>query len=169
MQNRSDIRGFTLIELIIVIVILGVLAVVAAPRFLSLSTDARIAGLQGLQGQMQSTIDLAIAKARVEGLSPVASNPGAGQANFVVDFGFGSVEVDFRNLCPESEGEEGDSLTFIEFMNLSDGFEARSNNQFTGIGYELPASGFPANQGCYVRYDSFGDPECTLDLIDVDC
>jgi prepilin-type N-terminal cleavage/methylation domain-containing protein len=38
MKNK---QGFTLIELIIVIVILGVLAVVAAPRFMNLSDDAR--------------------------------------------------------------------------------------------------------------------------------
>lgn len=35
--------GFTLIELIIVIVILGILSVVAAPRFIDLSDDARTA------------------------------------------------------------------------------------------------------------------------------
>ncbi|GAB5380466.1 MAG: prepilin-type N-terminal cleavage/methylation domain-containing protein [Aliiglaciecola sp.] len=37
----SKQNGFTLIELIIVIVILGILAVVAAPRFIDLSDDAR--------------------------------------------------------------------------------------------------------------------------------
>ncbi|MGB0987602.1 MAG: prepilin-type N-terminal cleavage/methylation domain-containing protein, partial [Pseudoalteromonas spongiae] len=39
-------RGFTLIELILVIVVLGVLAVVAAPKFLSLNRDANIATLK---------------------------------------------------------------------------------------------------------------------------
>ncbi|WJG10387.1 prepilin-type N-terminal cleavage/methylation domain-containing protein [Aliiglaciecola sp. LCG003] len=39
MKNSSS--GFTLIELIIVIVILGVLAVVAAPRFVDFTSDAR--------------------------------------------------------------------------------------------------------------------------------
>lgn len=40
-------KGFTLIELVVVIIILAILAVTAAPKFINLSTDARIAALNG--------------------------------------------------------------------------------------------------------------------------
>lgn len=45
---RARQTGFTMIELIVVIVILGVLAAVALPKFLDLSSDASAAALKGV-------------------------------------------------------------------------------------------------------------------------
>lgn len=58
---RSE-AGFTIIELVVVISLLGLLAAVALPKFADLSSDARTASLNGVQGAFTASIQIAHSK-----------------------------------------------------------------------------------------------------------
>jgi MSHA pilin protein MshA len=66
-NSFSKQKGFTLIELVVVIVILGILAATAAPKFIDLTGDARSSVMKGVQGSINSAVNLAHAKALVAG------------------------------------------------------------------------------------------------------
>jgi MSHA pilin protein MshA len=67
-RSYAKAKGFTLIELIVVIVILGIMAAIAAPKFVNLQSDARSSVMKGLEGSLRSGATLVYSRALIDGI-----------------------------------------------------------------------------------------------------
>ncbi len=69
-MNKAQ-KGFTLIELVVVITILGILAAFAFPRFAALEVEARIAATEAFAGSLRAGSSLAHSLDLVNGAAAV--------------------------------------------------------------------------------------------------
>lgn len=127
-------KGFTLIELIIVIVILGILAVTAAPKFFDFSSSARASTVEGAKAAIQGAMQIEYAKAAIDGSAayPAATAiaAAAGLSSSDWDFAIDTGVIKISPVGANSVATKG-SPTFAEITDCYVEYDPTSANANT--------------------------------------
>ena len=104
---NTNQKGFTLIELVVVIVILGILAVTAAPKFINVQDDAKTATIEGVRAAINSASALVHSKSLIAGDQ---DKPATDSPSVIIDASGTTVNTNYGYPTNEASTNSWDEL-----------------------------------------------------------
>ncbi len=93
-KKKYNQKGFTMIELVLVIAVLGILSAVALPSFFDLTSNAKVSARDGIIGAVRGGINMVRSNNLATGVTPAAPTTLDAQADGACTTCFGSVLQD---------------------------------------------------------------------------
>ena len=156
MRNQ---KGFTLIELIIVIVVLGILAVTAAPQFIDFSSDARTSTVKGLKGAIQGASNVTYGKSSLDGENTLAKTetPAPSADGITTSYGYPTANGDGIIAAMQIDASAQKADDTADFVYLVDGgnntiYIVPTDQVTTEDTGELASTATYTDTSCYVQY-----------------
>lgn len=146
---KKQQSGFTLIELVVVIVVLGLLAATALPKYINVTTDARISSVNGVAGGLRAATALGQAQYVVNGNNAATTISMGADTITVLD------EASFPGLGGKPDGVTATGIRLA--MPDPSEYTVTDVNTPTGAVTYQPNSGGSAT--CQVVYTPNGTPD----------
>lgn len=167
-HTQAKPNGFTLIELVVVIIILGVLAVVAAPKFISLKSDAYASSMQGVAAAISSGKTMVYSACVISTSCDETADAGTGN-------GLGnSITVQGQSITLAYGYPRHTSAGIVRMINITDN---NDGGEFNITTYDIndrpglrirPDADYDANK-CEIRYSQpSAAGEQPLVVVDID-
>lgn len=149
-------RGFTLIELVVVMIILAVLAIIALPKFINLRNDAMMATMDELKGAIETAEQLTYAKAAIDGVDKQAlANITVDGQQIAVTYGYPAVDESNGTNNDNRNSNILDAGGLLQLIDIPNGWKSRHSTLTNTNAWVFWPEIIPIDAGaaqCFLRY-----------------